>query len=44
MYEFLFGHQSLLDDPLYIGLREKRDRSAAYDELIDELMEGLVNR
>ncbi|XP_038079327.1 NADP-dependent malic enzyme-like isoform X2 [Patiria miniata] len=37
-------NQTLLDDPLYLGLREKRDRSPAYDELIDEFMEAVVNR
>ncbi len=36
--------QSLLDDPLYIGLREKRDNSALYDQLIDELMIAAVAR
>ncbi|XP_022081888.1 NADP-dependent malic enzyme-like isoform X2 [Acanthaster planci] len=38
------NNQTLLDDPLYIGLREQRDRSSAYDELIDEFMEAVTNR
>jgi hypothetical protein len=29
--------QSILDDPAYVGIRQKRDRSAAYDDLIKEL-------
>jgi malate dehydrogenase (oxaloacetate-decarboxylating)(NADP+) len=29
--------QSILDDPAYIGIRQKRDRSAAYDDLVKEL-------
>ena len=36
--------QTLLDDPLYLGLREKRDNSALYDQLIDELMQAAVAR
>ena len=30
--------QSILDDPMYMGLRQPRDRSSAYDELIEEFI------
>ncbi|KAF0732296.1 hypothetical protein Ae201684P_014916 [Aphanomyces euteiches] len=30
--------QSILDDPFYMGLKQKRDRSEKYDELVDEFM------
>ncbi len=32
-------NQELLSNPLYIGLRQRRLRDAAYDELVDEFME-----
>ncbi|RHY91359.1 hypothetical protein DYB35_007910 [Aphanomyces astaci] len=30
--------QSILDDPFYMGLKQKRDRTEKYDQLVDEFM------
>uniref|UniRef100_A0A3B4ZL40 Malic enzyme n=1 Tax=Stegastes partitus TaxID=144197 RepID=A0A3B4ZL40_9TELE len=37
-------NETLLHDPLYMGLYQKRDRSQAYDDLIDEFMEAVVEK
>lgn len=36
--------QSILDDPYYIGLKEKRAKGPAYDALIQEFMEAVAKR
>ncbi|XP_041336338.1 NADP-dependent malic enzyme [Pyrgilauda ruficollis] len=37
-------NETLLKDPLYIGLRHKRIRGQAYDDLLDEFMEAVTAR
>uniref|UniRef100_A0A7N9AUS3 Malic enzyme n=1 Tax=Mastacembelus armatus TaxID=205130 RepID=A0A7N9AUS3_9TELE len=37
-------NETLLEDPFYMGLYQKRDRSQAYDDLIDEFMEAVVDK
>jgi len=34
-------NQAMLDDPLYIGVKQRRLRAAAYDELVDEFIDAV---
>lgn len=38
------NNEKLLDDPMYIGLREKRHDGPEYDQLIDEIIQALRKR
>lgn len=37
-------NKELLQDPLYIGLRHKRVRGKAYDDLVEEFMKAVIER
>ncbi|XP_066509930.1 NAD-dependent malic enzyme, mitochondrial-like isoform X2 [Hoplias malabaricus] len=38
------NNETLLRDPFYMGLYQRRDRSQRYDDLIDEFMEAVVDK
>ncbi|KAF5298964.1 hypothetical protein FQR65_LT09513 [Abscondita terminalis] len=38
------NRESMLNDPLYIGLKQKRTTGNEYDEFLDEFMESVVNK
>ncbi|CAL8331119.1 unnamed protein product [Arctogadus glacialis] len=37
-------NETLLRDPFYMGLYQKRDRTQAYEDLLDEFMEAVVDK
>ncbi|RWS26046.1 NADP-dependent malic enzyme-like protein [Leptotrombidium deliense] len=38
------NNETLLNDPLYIGLKQKRVRGPQYDDLLDEFMEAVIKK
>jgi len=38
------NNETLLNDPFYIGLKQKRLRGKQYDDLLDEFMEAVIKK